>query len=258
MTVPVRLRQVVLITHDLPATTARLRAALGLAPGFKDEGVGAFGLENRVLAAGDCFIEVLTPIAPDSAGQRYLERKGADGGYMAIFQFADREAPRRRATSLGIRIVWQGDLADISGTHLDPRDVPGAIVSLDWADPPESWRWAGPAWHGVAAGKSAAYRRGGLTSLEIAVPDPAGAAARWADVLGPGAALEGTSVVLPDAQQVIRFSAKRDRSYEGIVGCGLRLAPGESGKPMIPSETDIGGVRFTVESPIVATEAQET
>jgi Glyoxalase-like domain len=243
---PVRLRQVVLITRDLPAITGRLEAELGLATGFEDEGVGYFGLANRVLAVGDSFIEVVTPLTEESAGHRYLERRGMDGGYMAIFQFRDREAPRRRAAELGIRVVWQADLEDISGTHLDPRDVPGAIVSLDWADPPESWHWAGPAWRGNSATASAA-RRGGVTSLEVAVGDPPAAAARWAEVLGPDVQLDGSSIRLPEARQVIAFVASSDRLREGIVGCGLTLCPVD-GMPVTLS-TEIGGVRFAVGSP---------
>ena len=66
---------------------------------------------------------------------------------MAIFQLPDLTAgpasgsPRWVCASCG-----RSDHADMAGTHLHPKDVPGAIVSLDWADPPESWRWAGPAW----------------------------------------------------------------------------------------------------------------
>jgi len=239
---PVRIRQVVLITRDLATVTARLEAELGLAPGYRDEGVGVFGLENRVLPAGDCFIEVLTPLTEDSAGHRYLERRGADGGYMVIFQFREREAPRRRAIELGIRIAWQADLEDISGTHLDPRDVPGAIVSLDWADPPESWRWAGPAWRGSSALTAAGP--GGITSLEVAVPDPAAAGARWAAVLAQD--FDGSSIHLPEAGQVITFVAGTERRDAGIVGCGLALAPGEGMRP--PVSTEIAGVRFTVVS----------
>ena len=37
---------------------------------------------------------------------------------------------------MGVRVVWQLDLPDISGTHLHPADTRGAIVSLDRADPP--------------------------------------------------------------------------------------------------------------------------
>lgn len=242
MVAPVRLRQVVLITRDLSAVTGSLEAELGLAGGYKDEGVGHFGLENRVIAAGDCFIEVLTPLTDQSAGHRYLERRGGDGGYMAIFQFRDREEPRRRAVELGIRIAWQADLDDISGTHLDPRDVPGAIVSLDWADPPESWHWAGPEWQGAAA--KAAARPGGITSLEIGVADPETVAAKWAQVLGPDAHLDGMRILLPEAGQVLTFVESADRPSEGIIGCGLALDSPDGRSA--PFGTVIGGVRFTV------------
>ena len=225
MVVPVRLRQVVLITRNLPAVSARLQSEFGLPAGFRDEGVGHFGLENRVLAVGDCFIEVLTPLTEQSAGHRL-----------------DRDAPRRRAAELGIRIAWQADLEDISGTHLDPRDVSGAIVSLDWADPPESWRWAGPAWRGSSA--LSAARPGGITSLEVAVVDPAASAARWADVLGPDVHRRGLEVMLPDSQQVISFVESSPPTRAGIVGCGLTLDL--AGGTSATVSTEIGGVRFTV------------
>ncbi len=86
---------------------------------------GSFGLQNAVFTAGDTFVEVVSPVREGTTAGRYLERRGGDTGYMAIFQ--------------------------VAGTHLRPRDVPGAIVSIDWADPPGSWRWAGPAWTGAAA-----------------------------------------------------------------------------------------------------------
>jgi hypothetical protein len=238
---PVRLRQVVVIARDLPGVEARLSAELGVSGGFVDEGVGFFGLENRVIPAGGSFIEVLTPVSDQSAGHRYLERRGADGGYMAIFQFRDRDFPRLRAAELGIPIVWQGDHDDISGTHLDPRDVPGAIVSLDWADPPDSWHWAGPAWSGP---NHRVAEPGGVVSLEVAVVEPAGAAARWAQVLGPDVELDGTRVMLPAASQMISFVAAADRRSEGITGCGLALAPVE-GMPARRT-VEIAGVRFDV------------
>ena len=56
---------------------------------------------------------------------------------MAIFQMPSLEEARRRVTDLGIRVVWKVDLDGIAGTHLHPKDIPGAIVSLDWASPTE-------------------------------------------------------------------------------------------------------------------------
>jgi len=235
---PVRLRQVVLITADLASLAARVEGELGLSDPFADPGVGEFGLENRVYAAGDCFLEVLTPVSADAAGTRFLaRRKGADGGYMAIFQFAERAAPRQRAADLGMRIVWRADLEDIAGTHLHPSDIGAAIVSLDWADPPESWRWAGPRWRGGAP----ADADGGVTGMTVAALDPAKVAARWAEVLGPDARLDGTTVHLGAASQELSFVPAADAQHEGITGCRLTLATVAG-----DSVTDIGGVRFTV------------
>jgi hypothetical protein len=239
MTTPIRLRQVVLVTRDLASVAGRLQSELGLPEPYIDPGVGEFGLENRVFAAGDCFVEVLTPIKEGTAGGRYLDRRGGDAGYMAIFQLADLETARKRIADLGIRIVWQGDLGDISGTHLHPQDVPGAIVSLDWADPPESWHWAGPDWQGGAP----ADRAGGVTELTVAAVDPHAMADRWAEVLGLDALLGGDIAVirLDDAGQELRFVHATDPASEGIVEVGLHLPA-----PTTEKSTEIGGVRFTV------------
>jgi len=144
----VRLRQVALVARRLAPVADRLREELALGPPYRDPGVGEFGLENAVFAVGDTFLEVVAPVREGTTAGRYLDRRGGDGGYMAIFQVPDVHEARRRVGALGVRVVWQADLDDIAGTHLHPKDVPGAIVSLDAADPPGTWRWAGPDWTG--------------------------------------------------------------------------------------------------------------
>src|SRR5580704_18091741 len=143
-----RLRQVALVARDCGQVAGELRQAFGWPPPFHDPGVGRFGLTNAVFAARDTFVEVVAPAQPDTTAGRYLKRRGGDGGYMAIFQVRDLAAARRRVAGLGVRVVWAADLPDIAATHLHPGDVPGAIVSLDWAAPERSWRWAGPSWTG--------------------------------------------------------------------------------------------------------------
>ena len=133
---------------------------------------------------------------------------------MAIFQVRDLAAARRRVAGLGVRVVWTADLPDIAGTHLHPRDVPGAIVSLDWADPAQSWRWAGPSW----TGRVPDHAPGGVTGLTIEVSDPAAAARRWAAVLGisaPAATGAPAVVELPDSGQRLRFVPARGWSWRG-------------------------------------------
>jgi hypothetical protein len=233
-----RLRQVALAAADCDATARLLREAFGWPEPFRDPGVARFGLTNAVFAAGDTFVEVVSPVQPDTTAGRYLARRGGDSGYMAIFQMPDLAEARRRVAAAGVRVVWTADLTDIAGTHLHPKDVPGAIVSLDWADPPESWRWAGPDW----TGRAPPHRPGGVRGLTIEVTDPASAAARWADVLGMTAAHQGEAAVieLAHAGQDLRF-VPATGSAEAITEVRLTAEAGRA-----PAR--IGGVRFVPEA----------
>jgi hypothetical protein len=111
---------------------------------------------------------------------------------------------------MGVRTVWSIDLPDISGTHMHPADLRGAIVSLDSSRPYGSWRWGGPDWTGrVGSGPA-----GALTGLTLAVAEPAAVAARWAEALG---------VEVSDSQRLnldgseISFVPAQDGAAEAIV-----------------------------------------
>jgi hypothetical protein len=240
-----RLRQVALVARDCGQVAGELRRAFGWPPPFHDPGVGQFGLTNAVFAAGDTFVEVVAPARPDTTAGRYLSRRGGDGGYMAIFQVPDVAEARRRVAGLGVRVVWTADLPDIAATHLHPRDVPGAIVSLDWAAPEQSWRWAGPSW----TGRVPEHAPGGVTGLTIEVNDPADAAGRWAAVLGTSAAGSGDTmvVVLPDAGQRLRFVPARGARGEGITEVTIAGLPVKGEGEVGRAPRVIGGVRFAGE-----------
>ena len=221
-----RLRQVALVAADCDGTARQLKETFGWPEPFHDPGVGRFGLTNAVFAAGDTFVEVVAPTQPETAAGRYLAGRGGDSGYMAIFQMPDLEQARQRVAAAGIRVVWSADLPDIAGTHLHPKDVPGAIVSLDWAEPPESWHWAGPDWTGHAP----AHAGGGLTGLTIEVNDPAGAAARWAEVLGLTVTSGTATIQLEHAGQELRFVPVISGRGEGITE--VRLASERPSPPV--------------------------
>ncbi len=178
-----RLRQVVLAAREPEPVVAALRAELGAGDPYADPGVATFGLRNAVMALGDTFVEVVSPVVADSPAGRWLDRRDAQsGGYMLMFQVDEpAEATRARAARLGVRVAWRIDLPDISGTHLHPKDTGGTLISIDRADPPASWRWAGPAWTGTAPARRGA---GGLLRATVATPEPERAAARWAELLG--------------------------------------------------------------------------
>jgi hypothetical protein len=128
-------------------------------------------------------------------------------------------------------VVWQVDLPDISGTHLHPGDMRGAIVSLDRADPPGSWRWGGPAWTGQA-GVGAPGRLEGAT---LAVGDPGGVAERWGRVLGVGAA--GAVLSVDDASIAFEPTRGEEELTEIAVALPAEVRAGRD-------SVDIGGARF--------------
>lgn len=236
-----RLRQVALAAANCDATASQLKMTFGWPEPFHDPGVSRFGLTNAVIAVGDTFVEVVAPVRPDTTAGRYLERRGGDSGYMAIFQMPDLAGARRRVADAGVRVVWTAELADIAGTHLHPKDVPGAIVSLDWADPPESWRWAGPEW----TGRAPEHASGGVSGITIEVSHPAAAATRWASVLGLTVSEEGgtATIELEHARQDLRFVPVAPGRGEGITEVRLTTE-----RP-IPA-VQIGGVRFVSTAPV--------
>jgi hypothetical protein len=187
--VPVRLRQAVLAATELEPVAGQLRAALSLGEPYADPGVSYFGLCNAVFAIGDQFLEVVSPTQDGTTAGRLLDRRGADCGYMLMFQVDDLAAARQRAAELNVREVFAVDFDDIEEVHLHPADMHGAIVALSSPRPPQAWRWGGAGWEQRAV-------PGTLTGVTVAVNDPSATEARWREVIGgtPGVRfIEGTN-----------------------------------------------------------------
>jgi catechol 2,3-dioxygenase-like lactoylglutathione lyase family enzyme len=214
-----RMRQIVFAVRDLAQGSARLAALLGLDAPYRDPGVAEFGLDNAVFVFGDQFIELVAPLREGTAAGRMLSRRG-DGGYMLILQTDDFERERARFAALGVRTVWQAEHADIRAMHLHPKDIGGAIVSVDQPRPAAAWRWGGPGWR-VADGRTGAQRVVGVT-LEAA--DPPAMAARWAEVLGLAPPIRaGARCRLALDGGAIDFVEAGARG-EGIAGFSLAVA----------------------------------
>lgn len=191
-----RIRQIVFAATELQPSAARLRALLDMDAPYRDPGVAEFGLDNAVFVFGDQFVEIVAPVRAGTTAGRLLQRRG-DGGYMLILQTDDLARERNRLHQLGVREVWSAAFDDISAVHLHPKDVGGAIVSLDEPRPAATWRWGGPEWR-VQPGVAGERR---VRGVELRSPDPQRLAARWAEVLGrpaPGRHGEGWRVALVD------------------------------------------------------------
>lgn len=214
-----RIRQIVFAAAELQAGAARLGALLGMDPPYRDPGVAEFGLDNAVFVFGDQFVEIVSPTRSGTTAGRLIERRG-DCGYMLILQSDDFDRELARFERLGVRRVWAKDLPDIRATHLHPKDIGGAIVSVDQPLPAASWRWGGPDWK-PQPGREAQQR---VIGIHIGAADPTAMAARWAQVLGlrTPAAHGATQRLLLDGGWVDFEPA--DARGEGITGYTLAVA----------------------------------
>ena len=215
-----RLRQVCLAARELEPAVTDLTAVLGVEVAFRDPSVGEFGLHNAVMPVGDTFLEVVSPRQGNTTAGRFLERRGGDGGYMVIIQTDDVDNDRQRVRDLGVRIAWSIDLADARCTHLHPRDVGGAILSLDAAVPPASWRWAGPDWPQKMRTDVVTE----ITAVELQADDPQALAQRWSQVVGRPVMRTGSGVIrIVLDQGAIRFVPATDGRGDGVGGFDVAL-----------------------------------
>ena len=212
-----RLRQVALVAEDLPAAEGTIERELGVELCFRDPGVAAFGLVNALWPIGDTLLEVVSPAADGTTAGRLLDKRGGDGGYMVIVQVDDLAEARQRAEAADVRVVFEAVGEGITGLHLHPRDIGGAILSLDETDDWDDWPWAGPRWREHVRVDTVTD----ILAVEVEAHDPAAMAARWAEVLGTSA--DGTTVVLDEGE--IRFVPASARG-EGVSGFELAAAEG--------------------------------
>jgi hypothetical protein len=215
-----RLRQIALVGKDLWARKADIEAVLGLGSAYLDPGVGKYGLINQVWPIGDTFLEVVSPNEPGTTAGRLLDKRGGDGGYMAIFQTDDIDSARTRFEVLGVRTISQADFDGVHMTHLHPKDVGGCIVSVDQMTPPERWEWGGPDWRAnVRTDVSTA-----IVGCELQGEDPDAMSAAWAAVLDrPRSTFaDGFRIAMDDGGEV-RFVEIADGRGEGLGAFDVRV-----------------------------------
>ncbi|MCA8926556.1 MAG: VOC family protein [Alphaproteobacteria bacterium] len=260
---PLRMRQICLVAHDLAATEKAFADVLDLAVCFRDPAVGRWGLENFLSPVGFSFLEVVAPMADkqpeETAAGRYLERRKGDGGYMVILQASDDLHPRlyERLPELGVRIATEMDYGDFRGVQLHPRDVGGAILSIDRNDihpgepdrPDQPWHPAGTKWPDMAPSRLIT----GFRAAELQSADPEALARRWSEVLDRPLAVDARAhpcLELHDA--TLRFVEARDGRGEGLGGLDLVCAdPAEvvrraqaSGFPVEDDTVTLCGMRL--------------
>lgn len=218
----IRLRQIALVVEDLDSSVDQISRALDVDVCYRDPGVGVFGLHNALFCIGDQFLELVSPLTDGTTAGRLLDKRGGDGGYMALYEVDDLDARIAYLGKCGVRNVWSGDVPGIRGRHLHPRDTGGTLVSLDEPTIPGEWPWGGSAWKSRRESSVVSS----IESFTVSVPDPDACRRRWEDL---GIA---TSV---------RFSGIGPR------GEGLDEVTVECKAPVRDGETlTLGGTTFTL------------
>jgi hypothetical protein len=207
-----RLRQIALVARDLAAARADIAALFGLDWSYEDPAVGRYGLRNAVFPVGMTFLEVVSPVTAGTTAGRLLDKRGGDGGYMVILQTERLAEARDRVVAAGARIVDQKDGDGVAFTHLHPRDVGGAILSIDFMDPPDRWDWGGPHWRDHVD----ADRAPAIVGAELQAELPERMAARWAEILGGSARRQGDGWRVGLREGELRFVSVRDGRGEGL------------------------------------------
>ncbi len=213
-----RLRQIALVSEKFLAVRDTLFDLLGLDDGHVDPKIEQFGLQNVVMTLGDTFLEVVSPIQKGTTAGRLLEKRKGDGGYMVIVQVEDLKAERARLERTDIRTVFSADTGRAAAIHLHPRDVPGAIASLDQMKPPEAWYWAGTDWD-----QRVARHVGDIRAAEIQCDDVGEIAKNWAGAYGVPIEYADDVPLLKFERSEVRFVAINDDRGPGLRAIDIEI-----------------------------------
>ena len=188
------IRQIVMVSAKRDPVVKNLCELFECEVAFNDPGVGHFGLENAVIPIGTDFLEVVSPKEENTTAGRFLDKRNGDGGYMIIIQVDNFKDSKGLVEKNNIEVVWETDLPKAKAIHLHPKQMGGAILSLDWMDPKESWKWAGPEWTSHISGPIT-----GIDGVQIQSDNPETMFQDWLDVLGnPKSSKEKLKIFLDD------------------------------------------------------------
>lgn len=142
------LRQICLVTDQIQTATRDLIKVFSLKTCFIDDGVAKFGLQNVLMPIGRDFLEVVAPTQPETYAERYMKRRGGEGGYMVICQVrtkSEQDAHRHRAIDADVRVAWESDGPTWRYVQCHPGDMMGTFLTVDY-DSAESFNGPCTGW----------------------------------------------------------------------------------------------------------------
>ncbi|MDP6953329.1 MAG: hypothetical protein QGF53_11295, partial [Alphaproteobacteria bacterium] len=170
------------------------------------------------------------PTEDGTAGGRYLDRRGGDGGYMVITQCADRAARDARIGELEVPIANVMDYGDFHGLQLHPKYTGGAFFEIDWneggEDPDGPWHPAGPDWQHARQTDVVSA----ITAVELQSPAPQPLAECWSEIAGLDLLSGDLGPEIHMTNAAVRFVEARDGRGEGLGGMDLAANDAEAAK----------------------------
>lgn len=218
------LRQVCLVASQLAPVIEDLTTVFGIERCHVDPGVGRWGLENTLMAVGTNFLEVVAPVEDNTAGGRYLEKRGGDGGYILVCQVdsqSHQDECRDRASTSGVRVAYQSDRDSYHLMQLHPADLNNAMWEIDWDDRAEIDGVWEPAGGTVWKDHIRTDVTESLTGVELQSRDPEQNAEQWGAIAGVDVERCDGGYRLPMANGELRFVPDLDGRGAGLAGVDL-------------------------------------
>jgi methylmalonyl-CoA epimerase len=122
---------VAIAVRDLDAAVAFYAEAFGASVAHR-EVVERDGVEEALLAVADSYIQLLTPIRPDSPVAKYLDSKG-EGLHHVGYRVADCATALKAAVAAGARAIDAEPRPGSRGTtvaFLHPKNAFGTLIEL--------------------------------------------------------------------------------------------------------------------------------
>ena len=247
-----RLRQLVFVSRERDKLAREICTLLDLKETYHDAGLINFGLENVLIPLGDTFFEIVMPVQENTTAERFLDKRNGDGGYMVIVDVDDFESEQKRIESSGIEIVWHGNRSEkeinARTIHLHPKQVGGAILSIDHMNPKNAWLWAGTNWEKDINKNLVDV----LSGVVMQSDNPEQLCMQWEKALGKKRASDELKIQLTES--TINFVESIDGRGEGINAFKIKslnkdqiIKNAKSMKIFQNEEILLGGVKIILE-----------
>ena len=126
-----RIDHIGVAVEDLDEAMALYRDKLGMREQHR-ETVEEFGVEAVLLEIGEGHVELLSPLAPDSAVGQFLERSGP-GIHHVAYRTDDIDSALQSARSAGLRLIDEEPRTGIRNSRvafLHPKSTGGVLTEL--------------------------------------------------------------------------------------------------------------------------------